>query len=414
MTRALLLLCLVSAASAQPTVRLRAGLNAASLPLIQGASARLAPAASLQLDVPLQGGLSLRPEAFYSSEGTTTPVYGYTVTDLSGEVTRFESRTGAVQAEQLGASVLLAYTAPVGPLQVGAYGGPALAAKVRERDVTRFDDWVQADASDRVDRTSLSMVGGLTAARGRVGVDLRYALGASATAARRLRPDDAGEPVRARVATMALTYQLGGRALATGAPAAAPRRASVGLRAGANLVAPQLFRDGAARVAPALSVLADIPVYRRFSVRPEALYSSEGERILPSSEVFVLEDGTERTFVSQGGAVQAEYVGVGAFVAYTAPVAGLSVSVYGGPSATAKVRERDAGVSQERASERSSAYYNRAAVSGVGGLSVSRGAFGIDVRYTQGLTDALNREWIIGGVQRTRVTSAALVYRPAR
>ncbi|HEX8385790.1 MAG TPA: outer membrane beta-barrel protein [Rubricoccaceae bacterium] len=192
----------------------------------------------------------------------------------------------------------------------------------------------------------------------------------------------------------------------------------VGFRTGANVSrsAPGVFLYGETRVGPAASVSVRVPVRGRLSLRPEVLYSSEGERLRAAPpDTVTFEDGSTSVFVDEGGSFRLDHVGVGAFLAYEVPVAGLAVEAYGGPAATAKVRERHVQRSNGETSASGSSFFGRYAVTAVGGVTATRGPVGLDVRYAIGLTDALNRGLILGGgVVRSSVATVALVYRPGR
>ena len=189
------------------------------------------------------------------------------------------------------------------------------------------------------------------------------------------------------------------------------------VRAGVNAatLTPQLYRDGTGRTGAAVSVYATVPLRGGLSVRPEVLFSSEGVRLRPSTYTYTLEDGTTGEIADEGGALKAEYVGLGAFLAFEAPAAGLSLGAYAGPTLTAKVRERDVDRFDGRTTESSSNLLDFGAVAAAGGVTARRGRVGLDVRYALSFNDVVSRDLIVGGGRiRSSVATAALVYRLAR
>ena len=101
-------------------------------------------------------------------------------------------------------------------------------------------------------------------------------------------------------------------------------------------------------------------------VQPEVRYSMKG-----------VSDGSAAT----SGGIDLDYIEVPLLLGYATPVtdSGLMVGGYVGPAVAFKVRERpDAGVDLFESTDVSAAF----------GVTVGAGAFGVDGRYTLGLTDA--------------------------
>ncbi|HEX8298089.1 MAG TPA: hypothetical protein VF594_02935 [Rubricoccaceae bacterium] len=198
-------------------------------------------------------------------------------------------------------------------------------------------------------------------------------------------------------------------------PAAAQPAFSVRAGVNAATLTPQLYRDGTGRAGAAVSVYATLPLRGGLSLRPEALFSSEGVGVRPSTTTYTLEDGTENVVESDGGALQAEYLGLGAFVAFEAPAAGLSLGAYAGPTVTLKVRERSVDRSDGQTFENSSNVLDLSAIAAAGGVTARRGRTGLDLRYALSAHDIISRDLIAGGgAVRSSVATAALVYQFGR
>ena len=189
--------------AAQPAFSVRAGVSAATLTpqmFVEGVS-RGAPAASLFATVPVRGLLSLRTEVFYSGEGVGFSPHS---ADIGDRVLQIDG--GAIRTEYVGVGAFASVEAPVQGALLGAYAGPAVSFKVRERNLTRTEGRTFSNPSDLFYPVQATAVAGLTVGRGPLGLDLRYALSVhdvrDPMAIRRTRT------VRSSVATAALVYRL--------------------------------------------------------------------------------------------------------------------------------------------------------------------------------------------------------------
>ncbi len=158
---------------------------------------------------------------------------------------------------------------------------------------------------------------------------------------------------------------------------AAQAQTTFGLRAGLNVSDltgdDALLGDTDPRLGFSGGVFANVPVGRSgLYVQPEVLYSMKG-----------VTDGAS----GSDDEIQLDYVEVPLLLGFATPVtdSGLMVGGYAGPAIAFKVRERpDAGVDLFESTDVGAAF----------GVTVGAGAFGVDGRYTLGLTDAFKPDGI--------------------
>lgn len=192
-------------AGAQPSFGARVGVNAATLTpqmFVDGA-ARAAPAASVFAQIPVHGRFSARAEVHYSSEGVRIMPHSVQISGGNG----FQVDGGGIHTEYIGLGAFAAVDAPVRGLSVGAYAGPAVSVKVRERNVVRVDGQTFSNPSDLFYPAQATVAVGATVGRGSVGLDVRYAL-----SVHDMRDPNAvyrTRTVRSSVATAALVYRIG-------------------------------------------------------------------------------------------------------------------------------------------------------------------------------------------------------------
>lgn len=196
-------------ATAQVTFGARAGLNASSFApnLFAAEEARVGPAAAAFVEAPVWGGIGVRVEGVYSSEGV----------DFGRRPTGFEAFPeddgGGVTADYLGAGLAATARCAVDrpALALRPFVGVQASAKVRETHATRelVSGNLSRQPSDLLAPAYASVVGGLGVERGPLGVDLRYALGLEDGFNWGSIVRVAGSPVvRPSVATVSVSYRL--------------------------------------------------------------------------------------------------------------------------------------------------------------------------------------------------------------
>ena len=180
---------------------------------------------------------------------------------------------------------------------------------------------------------------------------------------------------------------------------AAHAQATFGIKAGLNvsdLTGSDAPRNTDPRLGFAGGVLANIPVGTSGAyVQPEVLYSMKGV-----------------TGSNGDGTLALDYVEVPLVLGFAAPVtdSGLLVGGYAGPALAFKVRESVDFDTDFGSGSIDSDVFKDTDVGGALGVTVGAGAFGIDGRYTFGLTNALDTD-IDDDSARNGVFTIAATYR---
>ncbi len=170
---------------------------------------------------------------------------------------------------------------------------------------------------------------------------------------------------------------------------------------------PSTFRPGYS-----VGVFADVPAYRGLSVRPELQYVQKGDRAYSSSLSFDEGRFEREETVRQ---LEVNYVEIPVLARVSSPAGGrFQVAAVAGPSLAVRVDERARlgryvnGTSDPYppGSIVIAADFARFDVGAIVGGEVTYGRFGLDARYTVGLTEAESFRSV-----RNEAASVALSYR---